>query len=186
MENINQADEQYFDFLKGQAGELKAEKNQSILATVFRALTGSSHRTKRRQVTGILPTAVTLESTPASDTDVGTDIKQLAPSKTKQDESEPEQLAPISIVEVPTQPGFDIQLESSYIIEMQVQNDSHHISVCSLNLEAHKFLKNHFKEWLNDKVYNTFNVLFGSINVGTMKEALPKVSIYNDTIAKFV
>ena len=34
--------------------------------------------------------------------------------------------------------------------------------------------------------YTTFKELFGSINVDSLKEALPKVSIYNDTIARFV
>ena len=63
---------------------------------------------------------------------------------------------------------------------MQVQNDSWHISVCSLNLEVH------FNKQLNDKVYNTFKESLGSINVDSMKEVLPKVSIYNDAIAKFV
>ena len=35
-------------------------------------------------------------------------------------------------------------------------------------------------------VYNTFKQLFDSINVDSMKETLPKLSIYNDTIVKFV
>ena len=71
-------------------------------------------------------------------------------------------------------------------MEMQAQNDSCHISVCSLDLEVHEHLKNHFNGHLKEKVYNTFKELFGSINVDSMKEALPKVSIYNDTIAKFL
>ena len=55
-----------------------------------------------------------------------------------------------------------------------------------MDLVAHKYLKNHFSELLNDKVFNTFKELFGSINIDSMKEAIPKVSIYNDTIARFV
>ena len=39
---------------------------------------------------------------------------------------------------------------------------------------------------LNDKVYNTFKELFQGINIDSMKEALPKVSICNSIIAKFV
>ena len=46
------------------------------------------------------------------------------------------------------------------------------------------YLKNHFNEHLHDKVYNTFYKLLGSINVESTKEALPKASIYNDTIGK--
>ena len=89
-------------------------------------------------------------------------------------------------MEVPLQPSVDNQLGGSYITETQVQNDICHISVCSLDLEVHKYLKDHFNECLKDKVYTTFRELFGSINVDSMKEALPKVSIYNHTIVKFV
>ena len=41
MENIYHVDERYFDFLEEQVKDLKAEKNQNILASMFRALTGS-------------------------------------------------------------------------------------------------------------------------------------------------
>ena len=49
-----------------------------------------------------------------------------------------------------------------------------------------EYLKNFFNEWLNDKVYNTFKELFAGINIDSMKEALPKVSIYNSIIERFV
>ena len=39
---------------------------------------------------------------------------------------------------------------------------------------------------LNDKVYDTFKELFGNINVDSIKEALPKISVYNDIIARYV
>ena len=39
---------------------------------------------------------------------------------------------------------------------------------------------------LNDKVYNTFKELFQCLNIDSIKEALPKVSIYNNIIAKIV
>ena len=103
IENICQADERYFHFLKGQARELEAEKYQSILASVFRALTGSRCRTRRRQVTGILPTLVASESTPASNPEVETAITPPAQSKAEQSESVPEQLVPVPIAEVPMQ-----------------------------------------------------------------------------------
>ena len=121
MENSYPADEQYFNFLEGQVRELKAEKNQSILATVFRVLTGSRYRMRRRQVTAIPPTLVTLESTPTSDPYVGTLMTPPAPSKTEQDETALEQLVPIPIVEIPMQPSVYNQLGGSYIIEMQVK-----------------------------------------------------------------
>ena len=91
-------------------------------------------------------------------------------------------------MEVHTQPSDDNQLGGSYITEtqvIQVQNDSCHTSSPSLDSEAHEYLKNHFNECLNDKVYTIFKELFGSINVHSIKEALPKVSIYNNTITRF-
>ena len=51
------------------------------------------------------------------------------------------------------------------------------ISISSLDLVTHGYLKNHFNEQLNDKVCNTFKELFGGINIDSMKEALLKVFI---------
>ena len=113
-------------------------------------------------------------------------MMQPTPSKTEPDESMPDQLDPKPIVEVVRKPSVDNQLGCSYIMEKQVQNDSCQVSVCSLDSEAREILKNHFNEHLNDKVYTTFKELFGSINVDSIKETLPKVSIYNNTIARFV
>ena len=35
-------------------------------------------------------------------------------------------------------------------------------------------------------MYDTFNELFGNINADSIKEALPKISLYNDIIARYV
>ena len=43
---------------------------------------------------------------------------------------------------------------------MHVENGSCHTSISSLDLIVHEYLKNHFNELLNDKVYNTFKELF--------------------------
>ena len=48
MENIYHADDRYSNFLEEQVKELKAEKNQSFLANMFRALRGSICRTRHR------------------------------------------------------------------------------------------------------------------------------------------
>ena len=117
MENIYQAGERYFNFLKGQIRELKEEKNQSILVSMFRALTGSRQWTRRRHMTGIPLTLVTSESTPASHPNIGAAI-QPTPNKMEQDESMPEQLDPIPIVEVARQQSVNNQLGGSYITKM--------------------------------------------------------------------
>ena len=61
---------------------------------------------------------------------------QPTPNKMKKDESMPEQLDPIPIVEVVRQPSVDNQLRGSYIMEAQVQNNSCQVSVSSLDSEV--------------------------------------------------
>ena len=112
-----------------------------------------------------------------------------APSEVEWIESAPKQLVLVADVEVYMQPSVDNQFRGSYIMEtqvMQVENVSCQTSISSLDSVAHEYLKNHFNELLKDKVYNTFKELFGSINIDSMKEAFLKVSIYNDTIARFI
>ena len=87
------------------------------------------------------------------------------------------------------QSSVDNHLGGSYIVKaqvMQVENVSCHTSISSLDSVVHGYLRNHFNELLNNKVYDIFKELFGSINIVSMKETLPKVNIYNDTIARFV
>ena len=38
------------------------ERSQGLITSMFRALTGSRHKTKRKQITGIPPTLVTIGS----------------------------------------------------------------------------------------------------------------------------
>ena len=175
MENVYPTDERYFNFLEDQVKELKAEKNQSNSASMFQALTGSRHRTRRRQVTGIPPMPITSESTPVSNLEVVTVTTPPELSKTEQIELAPEKLVPVPVVEVHMQPSVNNQLEGSYTMEaqvMQVENVSCHTSISSLTLLVHEYLKNNFNELLNDKVYNTFKELFENINIDSMKEAL--------------
>ena len=60
MEAVYQADDQFFE---GQVKELHVEWSQRIIMSVFRALTGSRHKTRRRQMTGIPPMPVMAGST---------------------------------------------------------------------------------------------------------------------------
>ena len=132
---------------------------------------------------------VTTESTPVSNLEVVTVATPPGQSEVEWIESLLEQLVPVQVVEVHMQPSVDNQLGGSYITEaqvMQVENVSCHTSISSLDSVVHEYLKNHSNELLNNKVYNTFTELFGSINIDSMKEALPKISFYNDTIARFV
>ena len=62
MEMVYWTDDEYFEFLNQQVKELHMESSQGLITSMFRALTGSRCKTRRRQVTGIPPTLVTRES----------------------------------------------------------------------------------------------------------------------------
>ena len=53
MDVIYQVADKDFNFFKAQVGELDAERNQSIITSIFRTLTGTRQKTRRRQVTSI-------------------------------------------------------------------------------------------------------------------------------------
>ena len=53
MDVIYQAADEDFNFFQTQARELDAERNKSISTSLLRTITGTRHKTGRRQVTGI-------------------------------------------------------------------------------------------------------------------------------------
>ena len=100
-----------------------------------------------------------------------------------------EQLVPVPLVEVQIQPTVDNKFGGSYITEaqdIQIENISCNISISSSDSVMQEHLKIHFNEQLNDKVYNTCKELFEGINMESMTEALPKVSIYNSIITRSI
>ena len=146
-------------------------------------------RSRCRQVTGTLPTPITSESTPVTNLEVITAVKPPVPCKTEQIESAWEQLVPVPLVEVQTQPSVHNKLGSSYITEAQVtqvENVSCNTSTSNSDVVMQEYLKNYFNGWLNDKVYSTIKELFEGINIDSMKEALQKVSVYNNIIVRFI
>ena len=56
-----QADDEYFEFLDQHVKELHMERSQGFITSVYRALMGSRCMTRKREVTGIPPTPVTME-----------------------------------------------------------------------------------------------------------------------------
>ena len=119
MENIHYADDRYSAFLERKVKGLKAEKNQGFLANIFRALTGSRHRTSHRQVTGIPPMPITSGSTATTDPEV---ITAAMPPVSCKEQIKPaqEQLVPVPFMEPHMQPSVDNKLGGSYIMEAQV------------------------------------------------------------------
>ena len=60
MDVIYQTADQDFNFLENQVRDLNAESNQSIITSIFRTLTGTKHKTRRKKVTSIPPMPINL------------------------------------------------------------------------------------------------------------------------------
>ena len=60
MDVIYQASDEDFNFSKTQVRKLNAERNESVSTSIFRTITGTRHKTRRRQVTSIPPMHITL------------------------------------------------------------------------------------------------------------------------------
>ena len=184
IEMVYQADDLYLEFLEQQVKELHMERSQGFITSVFRALTGSICKTRRKQVTGILPTPVTIGShTPATPIDAPTS-KTLTEDVT-QAELVVRPPAPASLNEEPVdEPSTDNQLGESYVVD--VQHNGKHIPFHCTDAEECKHLTNHFIECLSDKIYNTFKDLFSNVNLNSSQETYPKISIYNKIIMQYV
>ena len=80
------------------------------------------------------------------------------------------------------------QLGASYINNQsqQVTQDNSNISVCSTDSEVQENHKSLLHERLNNKVYTTFKELFSNTNIDSVHKILPKISIYNNEIARFI
>ena len=59
VDGIYQATDKDFSFIEIQVNELDAERNQTIITSIFRTLTGTRHKMRRRQATGIQLTLIT-------------------------------------------------------------------------------------------------------------------------------
>ena len=70
-------------------------------------LTGSWHKTKERQVTGIPPTLRTLKLTTVSDSEFIPAVMPLTSNGVEQIELAPEQLVPVLVEEVQMYPSTD-------------------------------------------------------------------------------
>ena len=94
-------------------------------------------------MTGIPPTPVTtVSATPTTVPDAP--VTTVLPAQVNMDpvEPAPELLIPELVAELPMgQPGEDSQLGGLYIANMQVHNNGTNVSLCTLDLEAHEYLK---------------------------------------------
>ena len=183
MDVIYQAtDEGFFESL---VRELDAERNQSITTSIFRTLTGTRHKTRRRQVTSIPPMPITLSAAsptvipsmaanqgmPVTNTNPGQETLTTAltaPAGEEWELSVPETALPV------TTASNESQLVASYINNYAHQTTpGNNISMCSLDSFAQENLKSVLTERLNDKIYNTFKESFSSITLDSISKTLP-------------
>ena len=163
------------------------ERSQGFITSVFRSLKGSRCKTRRKQVTGILPTLVTIGShtlaSPATPINAPTS-KTLAEDVTQVDlVARP--LMPVALNEEPMEePSISNQLRESCVAD--VQWSGKHIPLHCTDAEEHEHLTNHFNEQLNTKIFNTFKGLFSNVNCNSIQETYPKISVYNTIIMQYV
>ena len=158
------------------------ERSQGFITIVFRALAGSRHKTRRRQVTRIPPTPVPKElHTPATLSD-SPPCKALVGDAT-QDVFVAKWLT--TLEEDPSEePNPNNDLGESYVAE--IQWSSKHIPLICTNAEEHEHLTNHFNDELNVKISDMFTDLFSNINMDNIQETYSKISIYSKVIGQYV
>ena len=157
------------------------ERSQGFITSVFRVLIGSRCKTRRKQVTRIPPTLVTIGShMPAALGDALTcktvveDVIQkeiVARQLATLEEETMEELSPNNDV------------GDSHVAE--VQQIGKHVPIC-IDVEEHEHLTIPFNEKLNVKVFDTFTDLFSNVNVYSIQETYPKFSVYNKVITQYM
>ena len=162
MEIVYQANDQYLEFLDQKVKDLHMERSQGFITSILRALTGILCKTRRKQVTGIPSTLLTIGShTPATPIDAPSS-KTLSEDVT-QAELVARLPAPVSLYEEPMEESTTSnQLGESYVVD--VQHSGKHIPFYCTDMKECKHLTNHFNEQLNTKVFNTFKDCFSDLD----------------------
>ena len=94
-------------------------------------------------------------------------------------------LAPVSLNEEPVEESSaSIQLGESYIAD--IQHSGKHVPLHCTDGEEHEHFTDQFNEQLNAKIFNTFKDLFSNVNLNSIQETHPKISIYNKIIMQYV
>ena len=93
--------------------------------------------------------------------------------------------APVALNEEPMKdPSISNQLGESYVAF--IQQSRKHIPLHCTDVEAQEHLTNYLNEQLNAKIFNTFKDLFSNVNLDSIQEIYPKISIYSKIIAQYV
>ena len=89
----------------------------------------------------------------------------------------------MTLEEYPSEePNPSNNLGESYVAE--AQQSIKHVPLICTDAGEHEHLTNHFNEKLNVKIFNTYTDLFSNVNVDSIQETYPKISVYNKVIAQ--
>ena len=134
MEMVYQADDKYFEFLDQQVKEIHIERSQGFITHVYRALMGSRSKTRRKQVTGILPTPVTMESCSPTTKNKPSSVKTLEEDVTQDEFGDKLHTSLEELPEEESIPNND--LGESYVEE--VQQGSKYVLLNHTDAEEHE------------------------------------------------
>ena len=68
----------------------------------------------------------------------------------------------------------------------EVQWNGKHISLLCTDAEEHEHLINPFNEQVNVQILDTFKDLFSNININSIQETYPNISVYNKIIVQYM
>ena len=138
MEIVYQADDKCFEFLEQQVKEVHIESSQGFITSMFKVLTSSRCKTRRKQVTGIPPTLLTIWSHT-----LATPSNALMSKTLVEDATQVEFVAgqPTTLEEETMEdPSPNNDLGESYVAE--VQQSGKHVPLICTDVEEHEHLTN--------------------------------------------
>ena len=95
------------------------------------------------------------------------------------------QLMPGTLEKEPMEESSPInELGEYYLADVQCSGE--HIPLHCTDVEEHEHLTKHFNEQLNANIVHTFTDLFSNVNVDSIQETYPKISIYKKIMGQHV
>ena len=164
MDVIYQAADKDFNFFEAQVKELDAERNQSIITSIFGTLTGTRHKIRRRQFTSIPSMPIHLGAAspiiiPSVAETPGMPVTITSPGQEALAEV-PKTAPPVTTANNESQLGASYQ--NNHIHQVIPNNN---VPVCSSDSFAQENLKTLLNERLSNKIYNTFKETFSNTNL---------------------
>ena len=84
----------------------------------------------------------------------------------------------------PKMPSPNNKLGESYVAG--VQENGKHVPLLCTDAEEHEHLTNHYNKQLNAKILDTFKDILSNVNIDSIQERYPKISVYNKIIVQYM